>query len=255
MQDNNPLVTRDTLFKDDLICYQHTCGYRFSIDSVLLAHFVKVKNGDTVLDLGTGSGIINLIIFYRNEASIGEISGIEAQLPLANLARKNYVENNLQSRGKIYDGDIRQISSIVAAESFDVVTSNPPFYPGDTGRLSKGEEARLARHLINGGLEDFLSAAFYAIKNRGTAFFIYPAERMCEFITVASRQRLEVKRLRPVYSYPGASSAKLVLFECVKNGRPGVLVQDNLYVYTNKNGAYSGEVKKMYEKRSSPDTL
>ncbi len=112
--------------------------------------------------------------------------------------------------------------------------------------MSKNLQARSARHQENGGLPEFLTAAYDILLPGGSAFFIYPAEKCCDFIAAARESRMEVKRVRFVHGYPGLE-AKLALFACLKNGRPSVVVQPPLYIYKEKNGSYSDETAGYYQ--------
>ena len=245
----NAGISRDSLFDGELICYQHQKGYRFSIDSVLLAHFVKIKHGDSILDLGTGSGIIAMILLYRWQDRICQVSGIEVQQALAHLAGKNLSANNLDKLGSIIQGDIKEINNLVLAESYDRIVCNPPFYTPTSGRINKNLEAQSARHQILATLQDFLFASAFAVKNGGEIYFIYPAERIGEFISLAEKYRLEVKKIQFVYGYPHTTNpARLVLIRCCKNGGRGVEVLPPLYIYCQKNGDFSPEIKQYYQK-------
>ncbi len=240
-------ISRDSLFGGELICYQHQNGYRFSIDSVLLAHFVKIKRGDSILDLGTGSGIIGMILLYRWQGKVRQISGIEVQQKLADLAEKNMSSNNFDTIGRIIRGNIKEIDTLVMAESYDNIVCNPPFYAPTSGRLNKNQEALSARHQILATLQDFLYASAFAVKNGGTVSFIYPAEQIGEFIFLAEKYRLEVKKIQFVYSYPHKTDpARLVLIRCCKNGGRGTEVLPPLYIYCKKNGQFTPEVQKCY---------
>jgi tRNA1Val (adenine37-N6)-methyltransferase len=249
--DSNEL-SRDSLFDGELICYQHCKGYRFSVDALLLAHFVDVRAGDRILDLGAGSSIIGLLLLYRHHRYIKELCGIEMQYGLAELSRKNLCENGFKEKAKVVQGDIRGISALVAPESYDTVVCNPPFYPTGSGRKNLAEQARIARHQTAGGLDDFLGASRLAVKNRGCVYFIYPAEQICEFIHCAPNHRLQVKRIQLIYSYPDTSnSARLALFQCVKNGGAGAEVLPPFYMYEEKNGAYTPAMENLYARNSA----
>ncbi len=169
--------TKDSLFEGKLLCTQHKNGYRFSLDAVLLAHFISPRRGERLLDLGTGCGILPLVVLFRSGGEGISCAGIEIQSGLAELARKNFVENGYDSAASVIKGDIRRIRELVAGESFQQVMCNPPFYPAQSGRISKNREAAMARHQGNGGLVDFLRAARFALVNRGRASFISPAEQ------------------------------------------------------------------------------
>ncbi len=242
-------MSRDSLFDGGLICYQHQKGYRFSIDSVLLAHFVEVRPQDRILDLGTGSGIISMILLYRWRDRVHEVCGIEIQQGLADLARKNFQANGLEGPGKIVQGDIQKIETLTKPEAYDKIVCNPPFYSPASGRINRNPEAQLARHQILATLEDFLSAAAFAVKNGGTVSFIYPAGLLCEFVSFAQKCCLEVKKIQLVYSYPHETApARLVLLQCLKNGGTGVEILPPFYVYCQKNGEFSSEMQRFYRK-------
>lgn len=236
-------ITEDTLFDGKVCCRQHRSGYRFSIDSVLLAHFVRVKPTFRLFDLGCGCGVLPLILLYRHPQLF--CSGIELQKPLFTLAVDNIRSAGFADRCSLYHGDIRRIKEVAAAESVDAVVCNPPFYPAGQGRASGGEEEEFARRQVHGKLAAFFSAARYLLKNRGSAAFIYPAERSVDFSVTARAAGMEVKRIRHVHSYPGGR-AKLTLFSCMKNGRAEVEIMPPLYVYTEKGGPRSEEVKRFY---------
>ncbi|MBM9519644.1 methyltransferase [Desulforhopalus vacuolatus] len=241
----NKEYTEDTLFNGALLCRQHAAGYRFSVDSVLLAHFLDVKSGFSVFDLGSGCGVLPLILLYRNRDIT--CSGIELQPDLHHLATGNISAAGFTARSTIFNGDLRDIGHFAEAESVDRVISNPPFYPPGHGRASGGQEEEFARRQQNGGLAEFLAAARYLLKNRGSAVFIYPAEQGADFIVTAREEGMEVKNLRHVHSYPGGP-AKLTLFSCMKNGRSSLKVLPPLYVYEHKGGPRSEEVKTCYRR-------
>jgi len=242
-------ISRDSLFDGELICLQHEEGYRFSLDAVLLAHFVAVRQHDRILDLGTGSGIISMILLYRWRNRIDEVCGIEIQQGLAELARKNFQANDLEKPGRIVQGDIKKIETLTKPEVYDKIVCNPPFYTQASGRTNRNPEAQLARHQILATLEDFLSAAAFAVKNGGTVFFVYPAELLCEFVSFAQKCRLAVKKIQLVYSYPHKTApARLVLIQCLKNGGRGTEILPPFYIYCQKNGEFSSEMQQFYRK-------
>lgn len=245
-------LSRDSLFEGDLLCYQPRKGYRFSVDAVLLAHFVDVRAGDRILDLGCGCGIIGLLLFYRHHADIRELCCIEMQQGLAELARKNMRENGFDVKSTVVQGDIRDISTLVGPESYDKIVCNPPFYTAGSGRKNVTEQARMARHQEAGGLDQFLRASALAVKNRGSVYFIYPAGHICAFIRCAADNRLEAKKIQFIYSYPQtANSARLALVQCIKNGGVGVEIVSPFYIYNEKNGDYSPAMQNFYNHNRS----
>jgi tRNA1Val (adenine37-N6)-methyltransferase len=247
---DNETVSRDSLFDGELTCYQHKAGYRFSIDSVLIAHFVEVRKGDRILDLGTGSGIIMLILLYRWNV-LQEIVGLEIQESLAVLAARNIAVNGLEGKGRVVNGDLKNIQCLIPPESFDSVVCNPPFYKCGSGRESDNMEERLARHQCLAGLDDFLWAAALSVRNKGSVYCVYPADQLAHFICIAANCRLAVKRLRLVYSYPDSGDATLALIHCRKNGGTGSRVLPPFYIYKEKNGAFSPEMLELYRRNNA----
>ena len=242
-------ITKDTMFDGQLTCSQYKKGYRYSIDSILLAHFALHWKDATILDLGCGCGIISMILLYRNIKNIKHIEAIEYQERLACVARKNSAENGYDEKLHITHGDYVDIKKFFKAESFSHVICNPPFYEIGRGRPSVHNEAYLARHQTVSTTADLADAIAYALKNRGSLAIVYPADQIVQLISLLKENRIEPKRFQPVYSYPEASSASLVLLECVKNGGVGMKVLPPLYIYTQKNGDYTVEVEKMYEQQ------
>jgi len=239
-----PLGPDETL--DDLRCgglriIQCRDGYRFSLDPVLLCAFARIGAGESVADLGTGSGVIPLLLARRTAA--GSIVGVEIQEQAADRARRGAVLNGLDERITILHRDLRELRSVLAPESCDVVLSNPPFRPVGTGKVAPGDERAAARHELAGGLEDFLATGQYLLKQGGRFYLIHLAERLAEILSAMQRLRLEPKRLRCVHSRPGAG-ARLVLVEGRRSGRPGLTVEAPLFIYDGEG--YSAEVLAMY---------
>lgn len=239
------LLTRDTLFNGRLICSQFKRGYRFSADAVLAAHFCRPGPEDLILDLGCGSGVIGLILAFRHHGA--RVIGLEVQQELARLAEENIRTNGLASRASVIHGSLRDISTLVAPESFDLVVSNPPFRQPGRGRVSPTDQRARARHEIDASLAEVVRAAAFAVKNRGRAVFVYPAVRSMALTTALKDARLEPKRLQPVYSYPGIPEATLVLVEAMKNGGEEVQLLAPFYMYARQNGPYSEAMQTLYE--------
>ncbi len=238
----------DSLFEGKLSLYQCTPGYRFSIDSVLLAHFAKVSAGEKVLDLGTGCGVIGLIMLYRHCELDIQITGIERQTELAALARENIKINGYQDQFKLYAADVADCRCYLQPESFSLVVANPPFYEPGAGRTSLDGQAKGARQLDATGLDAFIEAASYSVKNRGRVVMIYPAERTPQLIQSMSQHRIEVKNMQFIYSYPDSQRpAQLALVEGLKNGGKGVTVAAPWYIYQHKNGHYCDYIQSMFE--------
>jgi tRNA1Val (adenine37-N6)-methyltransferase len=245
--EKNQEAVKDTLFEGALVCWQHAGGYRYSIDSVILAHLTRVRPGDTVLDLGTGTGVLGLILLYRNRAKGINLIGVEKQDGLFALAERNVLENDLDTSFKLFKHDVQDIQEIIAPESCDVVVANPPYYPPGSGRQNQAPEVLRARHQDPQSLEQFISAAAYGVKNRGRVWFVYPAHNVSELLLSLHRFHLEPKTLQPIYSRPSAADdAKLVVVEALKNGGVGLAVRSPFYIYLDGRDIYSAEMQAMY---------
>ncbi|MDT8420018.1 MAG: tRNA1(Val) (adenine(37)-N6)-methyltransferase [Desulfuromonadales bacterium] len=220
-------------------------GYRYSLDPVLLTGFVGAVGGQAVLDLGTGAGVIPLLL-SRSEGA-GRIVGLELQSGLAERARRNVRLNNLDGQIQIIEGDLRNIRDLFSAASFGLVVANPPYRKPGSGRVAPEDERAAARHELAGGLEDFLSAASYLLINGGRFVVVYLAERLAELLERMRSVRLEPKRLRCVHSRPG-EEARIVLVEGRKCGGPGLTVESPLYVYRGSGREYTEDILKLYGK-------
>lgn len=232
----------EKLLKGKLNIIQKRNGYRFSIDAVLLANFTTVKKQERIVDLGTGSGVIPLIL-SRLSAS-REIVGVELDKTVAEMAKESVEINGLGGRISILQGDVTSIRSLLPPESFHLAVTNPPYGKITAGRPNPLPEKAAARHEICGGLNDFLAAAAYLLKYRGRISLIYPVRRLSDVIAGMRAKGLEPKRMRFVHSREG-EEARLVLVEGIKGGGVEMTVMKPLCIY-NKDGRYTEEVEAMY---------
>jgi len=228
----------DTLIDRKLRLYQSRMGYRFSLDALLLAHFVTVKARERIIDLGAGNGTIALLLSHLHPAA--SITGVEVQPAMVERAQRSVALNGLQERVAIVSGDLREIGALFAASTIDAVVSNPPFRKPSSGRISPHQEKQIARHELKGALRDFLAAAAYLLRPGGRLALIYSAERAVELLAALRGAGLEPKRLRWVHSFAG-DAALLLLVEAVKGGRSGVEVEAPLIIYSETT-VYSPEV-------------
>ena len=243
-----PECSHDRLFGGRLGFRQPKAGYRFSVDAVLLAHFVRPRPGRRVLDLGCGCGVVGQILAWR--APDCAVLGIEKQPLLAELAGENAAANGLADRVSVVEGDIRRVRELIPPESFDLALCNPPYYREGTGRLKRNADAARARHDLDAGLEDFIRAAAFSLKSRGRAAFIFPADGQAALQARLRAARLMPKRLRFVYGHPEADRAALVLVEAMKNGGESCVVPPPLYVHDRRDGAYTEEMRALYQEAS-----
>jgi len=244
-----PDMTHDTLFAGELLCSQPAQGYRFSLDAVLAAQFVRPRPSQQVLDLGCGCGIIGLILAYRLPELA--VHALELQPELADCVRANIRANGFDSRMQLYQASVTRIQTILRPESYDLVVCNPPYGSPGGGRINKDNQAATARHELSGSLDDFIKGAAYAVKNRGKVVFVYPARRGAGLLQNLMQRRLMPKRMQPIYSYPEAETARLLVVEAVKNGGEQFDLLAPLYIYTQKNGEYTKAMNNLYEVNSS----
>jgi len=235
--------TEDTLFNGRIRCLQHRKGYRFSVDAVLIGNFIQPKQGDKILDLGCGCGIIPLILTYRWPKI--SVSGLEIQPNLASLAKKNVELNDCQERIEIIPGDLKEIEKYVESGSFDWVVSNPPYRKSGSGRVSLGDEQAFARHEQLADLAKVVKAAEWSVKKGGKVVFIYPASRGGAVISELKKSGLEPKKILSIFSYPG-TSASLLIIEAVKHGGEEMTILPPFYVYEKRDGEYSREMAEYY---------
>jgi tRNA1Val (adenine37-N6)-methyltransferase len=232
---------------DDLIIggykmIQPRQGYRFSVDAVLLSHFPDLKKVKQVVDLGSGNGVIPLILAARS-GSI-RIIGIEIQEIMVKRARRSLEYNRLQEQVEIIQGDLQAIEKYLPAASTDLVLSNPPFWGKGEGRISKNPEEACARHEIAMDLKGLIRAAAYLLSPGGSFCLIHRAERLTDIINLCTTHRLLPVRLRTVHSFC-QEEAKLILLEAQRRDQGRLQVLPPLVIY-NKPGEYSEEINRFY---------
>ncbi|MBU1181473.1 MAG: methyltransferase [Pseudomonadota bacterium] len=235
------LLTTDTFFNGNISVKQNKNGYRFSIDAVLLAGHIKTNSGDRILDIGTGSGIISLILAYRNPQI--NIYGVEVQKSLADIAALNVKDNNIEDRVKILCADIKNLKADMISGPLDIVVSNPPYRKAESGRVNSDNQRAVARHEIDVTLTDILKAASRLLHVSGRFIIIYPSERIADMVTQMRLSGIEPKHFRFIYSKSNSES-KLVIVEGIKGGRTGAKVVSPLVIYCD-DGTYTDEVNRM----------
>jgi tRNA1Val (adenine37-N6)-methyltransferase len=249
--DHNVLLQKgervDFIFEGRFSIIQKKRGYRFSVDSFLLADFVDLRDRGDLIELGAGSGIISIVLGKR--MSEGHIVGIEVQKQLVSIAKRNVQMNNLYDKITILQGDVRLPSSLCRPGSFSTAVFNPPYRRLHSGRVNPDPEKAVARHEILGTASDFIAAAAYALCMGGRMYAIYPSSKIAGFISQMKSSLVEPKRLRVVYSHRGVS-ASFILVEGIKGGGEGLDILPPFFIY-NKEGGYTREMRRLFTSLAS----
>ncbi|MDD6661900.1 MAG: tRNA1(Val) (adenine(37)-N6)-methyltransferase [Lachnospiraceae bacterium] len=229
----------------------HRNGYRiiqneklfcFGMDAVLLSGFATVKEDECALDLGTGTGIIPILLAAKTKGK--HFTGLEISETSADMARRSAELNDLSQRLDIVRGDIKEAGEMFAPASFDVITSNPPYMIGQHGLVNPDIEKAAARHEILCTFDDVARAAARLLRTGGRFYLVHRPFRLAELICTLSSYRLEPKRMRLVYPYVDREP-NMVLIEAVRGGRPRMTVEKPLIVY-ERPGVYTSEITDIY---------
>lgn len=235
----------DDLLLGGMQIFQARKGYRFSIDSVLLAHFPDLHDVSHIIDLGTGNGVIPLLLAYRKPGV--QITGIEIQPQMAERARRNMEHNRLQWDISIKCLDIRTLSECYPAAQAELATCNPPFWKHGEGKINNNQEQAIARHEIAVKLPDIIAAAAHALRPQGRLVMIHQAKRLAEIDHALALQGFGVKRFRMVRSF-AAEQPKLVLLEACRTSLVQPPIEEPSLTIYQAPGTYSPEINSLYER-------
>lgn len=225
--------------------YQDRDAFCFGIDSVLLSDFAKdIKKESKVIDLGTGTGILSILLCAKTNLST--IVGVEVQEEMANMAERSSMLNNLQDKFKIINSDIKNLQDKLPENNFDAIIMNPPYMELNTGKINLNEKKLISRHEVSASLEDFINVSKKLLKDKGSIYMVHRPNRLIDVCSLLRKYKLEPKILRLVYPKE-ESEANLFLIKAVKNGGKFLKVYKPLYVYKN-NGEYTDEILKIYNK-------
>ena len=260
----------DELQYKNLKIIQNEDGFCFGIDSVLLSDFAKdIRNNSVGVDLGTGTGIISILLSAKTQ--LAKIIGVEIQKDVANMATRSVELNNLQNKIEILNiniKDIKQnkynkeknilqvnnekinkmklIENKFPREKFDFIVTNPPYKKTDTGKINKNEYKYISKHEITARLEDFLEISKYLLKDKGTFYMVHRPDRLADIIELMRKYKIEPKKIRLVYSSI-EKEPSLVLIKGIKNANSFLKIDRPLIIY-NENGEYTEEIYKIYGK-------
>lgn len=217
----------------------------YGVDAVLLADFSAAKKEDSILDLGTGTGVIPLILYHKSKAQ--KIVGLEKQREAYELACKNAKMNELSEMIRFVHGDVLCTEMYFKKGEFSLVVANPPYTEKGKGPLSLSCAKRTARHETTAGVADFIKAAQYLLPPKGSFCIVHRPSRLVDIIVACRQHQLEPKRVRFVSPAPD-ESPNIVLLQCIKNGGKELVVEPTLFIRSRK-GVYSADLNRIYERQ------
>ena len=217
----------------------------FGMDAVLLSSYAKVRKRELALDLGTGTGILPILLEAKNEGE--HYTGLEIQEESADMARRRVSHNGLEDKIDIVTGDIKEASGIFGAASFHVITTNPPYMIGEHGLKNENEALYIARHEALCTLDDILRESARLLKPKGRFYMVHRPFRLPEILAKMSAYGIEPKRMRLVYPHID-KEPNMVLLEGLRGGRPRMQVEPPLIVY-RKDGEYTEELLEIYRRK------
>lgn len=244
----------DVVLKEsEEICDLERNGYKliqdkdkfcFGMDAVLLSYFADVKEGEKVIDFGTGTGVIPILLEAKTDGE--SFVGLEIQPESVDMAKRSVQMNNLDEKIEIKEGDIKNVSEIFGKASFDVVVTNPPYMSENSGLENPDEPKAIARHEIKCTLEDVIREAAAVLKPKGRFYMIHRPRRLADAMELMRQYKIEPKRIRMVYPYVD-KAANMVLIEGARGGKPMLNIEEPLVVYKEEN-VYTQDILDIYNK-------
>ena len=235
----------DDLEINGLKIVQNEKWFCFGVDAVLLSDFAKkMKKGAKLLDLGTGTAILPILLSAKTDFE--KAVGVEVQEELCKMARKSVMLNGLENRIEILCKNIKELNENFEKNTFDVVITNPPYKKERSGIINENIQKVISRHEIEANLEDFIKISFDLLKDKGEFYMVHHPERLTDILFYMRKYKIEPKNLKFVFSRQN-KIPKLVLIKGVKNAKDFLNVEPNLYIYDD-NGNYTDEFLKIYGK-------
>lgn len=236
----------DDLEYKGLKIIQNKDGFCFGIDSILLSDFAKeIPNNAKVIDLGTGTGIISILLCEKTKLS--KIIGVEIQKEVYELAQRNSKLNNLENKFEVINENIKNLENILEKNSFDAIVTNPPYKKENTGLTNENKLKLISRHEIEANLEDFIEISSKLLKNNGAFYMVHRPERLADIIDILRKNKLEPKTLQLIYPKINKQPT-MILIKAIKNAKPFLKIKEPLIIY-NQNNTYTDEVLKIYNKK------
>ncbi len=233
----------DDLQVNGLKIIQDPAGFCFGIDAVLLSHFIRVKSGERLVEFGTGTGVIPILLSART--AFEKIHAFEVQPEVANMAKRSIRMNDLEEKIEVIEDNLTEVFNHLKAGTIDVVFSNPPYMSGKGGIKNEDVKRRISRHELLCTLEDIIEKASKLLKFRGRFYMIHRPNRMVDILTLCRKYKLEPKEIRMIQPY-NDKRPNIFLMMCSKGGQPDLKFLDPLIVY-EKNGQYTKEIYDIYD--------
>jgi len=234
----------DDLQYKNLKIIQNKDGFCFSMDSILLVEFAKnIKRNTTVIDLGTGTGIISILLSKKVE--LKKIIGIDILEDVCDMAKRSISLNKLEDKIKIINEDVKNMGKIFESSSFDVVISNPPYKKINSGLTNSNKNKLISRHEITANLEDFIKIASYLLKSNGEIYIVHRPERLVDIFNLLRKYHIEPKDMQMVYPQK-SKEPNLILIKGVKNAKPFLKIRKPLFIY-NERGEYTEDIIRIYK--------
>ena len=221
----------DDLLIKKLKIIQDETEFCFSIDAVLLSHFTTFKNKAKVVDLGTGTGIIPLLLSARG---FNEVVGLELNPKTADMAQRSFALNNLSDNLKVLNIDLKEATTYLQANHYDIVTCNPPYWSKDQGKISDNKNIVMARHELTVTLEEIIKTARRLLKYHGRFSMIHLPERLTEIMTLLAKYKIEPKRLQLVQPFIN-KKPNLIMIEGIVGAKSGLEIMEPFIIYKEDN--------------------
>ncbi len=235
----------DDLAYKGLRIIQDKEGFCFGIDSILLSDYAKeIKKDAIVMDIGTGTGIISLLLCKKTE--LKKIYGVEVQEEVAEMAKRNVILNHLQDKMEIIHKNIKDIFDILKPNQIDAIVTNPPYKKWNTGIINEEKKKLISRHEVACTLEDIIRISYELLKSKGQFYMIHRTERLVDVLYLLRKYKLEPKKMRLIQS-SFHKAPNLFLIKCVKEGGIELKLEAPLVIYDDK-GNYTSEINKIYHK-------
>ena len=236
----------DDLEFENLKIIQNSKGFCFGIDSVLLSNYAKdIKAGSNVIDIGTGTGIIGILLCKKS--NLAHITGIEIQEEVANMAKRSIILNHLQDKFNILNINIKDVFGFINSNSIDAIVTNPPYMKINTGARNDDIRKLISRHEVECNLEDIIKISYKLLKSKGEFYMVHRLDRIVDIMSLLRNYKLEPKKIRFIQSKINVAP-NLVLIKCIKDGGKALKIDMPLIVY-NEDGTYTDEILEIYNKK------